>query len=145
MAQVSSEPRAYLRPLYRELARGPSFALISAETQFGVLVAAVARQSEMQAAHLREYTFPARMALLGHLAKMESQRPAPKQVTLWSAAKAQRRLECVALYVAHGIDVRLLEDGDVRRTQLVKDGPQAEQLAGEWQGAAVKLGWLAVS
>lgn len=142
MVPVSSDRHAYLRPLFRELTRDPSFAMISAETQFTLLAAAVARQSEMQAAHLREYLFHARMALPGHLATLEAQRPGPKQVTLWSAAKAQWRLECVALCLTHGIDVRLLEDGEVRRTQLVKDGPQAEQLAQQWQGAAAKLGWL---
>jgi hypothetical protein len=55
--------------------------------------------------------------------------------------KAERTLTCLAVYMPHGVDVRLLEDGDVRRTQLVSDGPQAEVLADAWKTAAQKLGW----
>jgi hypothetical protein len=55
--------------------------------------------------------------------------------------KAERRLSCCAVYLATGVDVRMLEDGDVRRTQLVRDGPQAEALAEDWHGKALALGW----
>lgn len=50
-------------------------------------------------------------------------------------------LSCVAVYLATGVDVRPLEDGEMRRTQLVTDGPQAEQLADQWLGASASLGW----
>jgi hypothetical protein len=54
-------------------------------------------------------------------------------------------MSCVALYLPHGVDVRLLEDGDVRRAALVKDGPNAEQLADDWWTAAARLRWRAHS
>ena len=57
------------------------------------------------------------------------------------ARKGERTLSCVAIYLATGVDVRLLEDGDMRRTQLVKDGPQAEALALEWHEKAEAAGW----
>jgi hypothetical protein len=60
---------------------------------------------------------------------------------LWAVRKGERRLSCIAVYLATGVDVRMLEDGDVRRTQLVPDGPQAEALAEYWRTKAVTLGW----
>jgi hypothetical protein len=138
---VSSDPHAYLRPLYRELARDRSFALLAVETRFDRLIEAVAKDDASKAAHMREYTHAARVALLGHLEKMESQRPMPREVRVWVLRKDQRELTCVARYLPSGIDVCLEENGDMRRTQLVKDGPHAEQLADEWQDAAQKLGW----
>ena len=141
MITVSSDPHAYLRPIYRQVAADRTFAMLASETQYSLLVEAVSRQSEHRAALMREYTQPARMALLSHLAKAESLRPGPAEVMLWTLTKASRVLTCVALYLAHGVDLRLLEDGDVRRTQLVKDGPHAEALAHELRCAAKMLGW----
>jgi len=138
---VSSDPHAWLRPIYRQLAADRSFALISAETQFTLLVEAATAQSEHRAAQLREFNHTTRVALLGHLAKLEQQRPGPRQVEMWTAQKGARTLSCVALYLAHGVDVRLLEGEELRRTQLVKDRPRAEALADEWRGAATRLGW----
>jgi hypothetical protein len=40
------------------------------------------------------------------------------------------------------VDVRALEDGDMRKTQLVKDGRHAEALAGEWRVKAEAAGWI---
>ncbi len=141
--RVSSDPHAWLRPIYRQLAADRSFALISVETQFSMLVEAAAAQSEHRAALLREFNHTTRVALLGHLAKLEQQRPGPRQIAMWTAQKGARTLSCVALYLAHGVDVRLLEGEELRRTQLVKDGPAAEALADEWRVAALKLGWSA--
>src|SRR5688572_21023591 len=41
--RVSSDPHAYLRPIYRELARDRGFALLAAETRFDRLIEAVAK------------------------------------------------------------------------------------------------------
>jgi hypothetical protein len=115
--------------------------MISTEAQFTKLVEAVAQQSEHQAALMREYSQPARAALIAHLANVESQRPGPRQVELWAMRKGERRLSCIAVHPANGVDMRLLEGGDIRRTQLVKDGPQAEALAEYWRTKAVARGW----
>ena len=141
MTFVSSDPHAFLRPIYRQLAGDRIFALISTETQFALLTDAVAQQSEHRAAQMREYSPAARAALLGHLRKAEELRPGAREVELWAAQKGDRTLSCVAVYLATGVDMRLLEDGEMRRTQLVINGPKAEALAAEWQDAAIALGW----
>jgi len=139
MLKVSPDTFAFLRPNYRQLSTDPAFALLAPGTRFARLVEAVAQQSEHRAAVMRAYTPAARVALLGHPAKAEQERPGPRQVELWTAHKGERTLACVAVYLPHGVDVRLLEDGDVRRTQLVGDGPQAAALAAEWLEEATRL------
>jgi hypothetical protein len=40
-----------------------------------------------------------------------------------------------------GIDVRLLEGEDFRRTQLCKIAPEVEKLSDGWLKALVEVGW----
>jgi hypothetical protein len=140
---ISSDPHAFLRPLYRKLAEDRTFLLLAEQHQYDRLVEAAATVSERHAALMREYTPAAKIAILRHIAKAESLRPGAKQVVLWTLRKGDRELACVAVYLPTGVDMRLLEDGDMRRTQLVKDGPHAEALATDWRAKAEERGWLA--
>ena len=88
---------------------------------------------------------PAKQALLRHLSSAESLRAGEAEVELWRLRKGDRELVCVAVYLPVGVDVRALEAGDIRKTQLVKDGPHAEALADEWKDKAAGSGWNAVS
>jgi hypothetical protein len=97
--------------------------------------------SQKHAALMREYNAETRRAILGHLSKAESLRAGPKQVELWTLTKGERELKCFAVYLPSGVDVRVFEIGDMRRTQLVKDGPHAEALADEWRAKAEAVGW----
>ena len=141
MPSVSSEPHFWLRPIFRRLASNRTFALVSTETQFAMLVDTVAEHSEHHAAVMRQYTPAARAALLGHLSKAEQQRPGQREVELWVMHKDERVLTCVARYLPHGVDVRLIEAEEVCRTQLTPDGPHAEGVAADWQSASEHLGW----
>ena len=75
------------------------------------------------------------MALVRHLASLESLGSGPASRELWRAEKSGRHLVCRAVYLPHGIDLRLLEDDDIRRTVLLKDGPSAEATARAWRDA----------
>jgi hypothetical protein len=55
--------------------------------------------------------------------------------------KASRELRCIARYLPTGIDVRLMEGEDFRRTQLLKDGPSVEARAEEWRMKLREKGW----
>ena len=92
MPTVSSAPHASLRPVFRRLASDRGFALLATETQFAMLVEAVAEQFEHHAAMMRDYTPAARAALLGHLRKVEEQRPGAREVELWTAEPRQQQL-----------------------------------------------------
>jgi hypothetical protein len=65
----------------------------------------------------------------------------PPEVELWRVAKDGRELRCVAVYMTTGIDLRLMEGEDFRRTQLLRDGPAVEALAEQWQAKLRVAGW----
>ena len=55
--------------------------------------------------------------------------------------KGERELRCLAVYLPSGIDVRLFEGADFRRTQLVRDSREVEALADKWRTALAERGW----
>src|SRR4030095_8757497 len=55
---VSSNPHAFLRPIYRQLAADRTFHLLAEPNQYDRLVAAVAEVSGRHAALMRDYTMP---------------------------------------------------------------------------------------
>lgn len=138
---VSSDPHAFLRPIYRRLAADRAFHYLAEPLQFDRLVEAAAEVSERHAVAMRGYNVLARSALLRHLAR-PSRSGQARSRSLWTLTKGDRVLTCVAVYLPNGVDVRALEGGDMRRTQLVPDGPQAEALAQAWWEKAERVGWV---
>jgi hypothetical protein len=67
--------------------------------------------------------------------------PAQREIELWRVVKDPRELRCVALYPPTGIDPRLMEGEDFRRTQLLRDGPAVQELAEEWRSKLRGSGW----
>jgi hypothetical protein len=62
----------------------------------------------------------------------------------WSVAMragGDRQLRCVAVYLPIGVDLRLLEGDDFRRTKLCKDAAEAHELADMWRDALHRSGW----
>jgi hypothetical protein len=86
------------------------------------------------------WSVAAQHALLDHLASMIDQKANSDPGELWLVRKGERELRCVLHYLPTGIDVRLLEGDDFRRTQLGKIGPAVEKLSGEWLKALVEVG-----
>lgn len=82
MVFVSSDPHAFLRPIYRRLAGDRSFHLLAPQHQYDRLVEAAAEVSERHASSMREYSPAAKAAILRHLAKAESMRAGAKEVEL---------------------------------------------------------------
>jgi hypothetical protein len=67
---------------------------------------------------------------------------------MWScvaSAKGERELACLAVYLAIGIDLRLMDGGDFRRTQIQKDAPAIGAQADGWLRALRERGWERVS
>ena len=65
----------------------------------------------------------------------------PIRSSCGACEKGERELRCIAVYLPTGIDVRLMEGADFRRTQLVRDAPEGEQLSQTWRAALVERGW----
>lgn len=138
---LSSDPNAWLRPYFAALRKDPSFSHRSPSHQFDALVTAIASEHPRRAAAMREWTTATQDAFLKWLRDVTDEQPAAREYELWSVQKAGRRLRCVAVYVPIGIDVRLMEGADFRRTQLTKDAPESEALSDTWRQALLVQGW----
>lgn len=55
--------------------------------------------------------------------------------------KQTRALRCEAVYLPHGIDVRVLERDDLIRTALCRSAPEVEQVSAEWSAKLALVGW----
>jgi hypothetical protein len=63
---------------------------------------------------------------------------------LWSITKGNRRLDCLAVYLPSGIDLRLMEGTEFRRTELFREASTLKARADEWRKAMFERGWIPV-
>lgn len=70
----------------------------------------------------------------------EAQAPA-REVELWRLRKGDRELRCIACHLPSGIDLRLLEGEEFRRSELFQEAPQLEKCAQLWRGKLTARGW----
>jgi hypothetical protein len=68
-------------------------------------------------------------------------RPAQRDIELWRVTKNSPELRWIAVYLPTGIDLRLMQGEEFRRTQLLRDGPAAQELAEEWRLKLRERGW----
>src|SRR5688572_10804096 len=132
---LSSDPNRWLLSFYAALRSHPAFATFAPSIQFEQLAQAVEREHPSKGAAMREWSVAAQHGLLLHLSSMHEQRETGEPVELWQVRKHDRTLVCLAVYLTHGVDVRLMEGVDFRRTQLCKDAPEVEALSHKWRTA----------
>jgi hypothetical protein len=131
-----------MRPYYEAVASLEGFAQLAIPIQFAALVDAIAVDYPAKAAWLREIAdLPGQRAMLLSFSNIVYRIPAQLKVELWRVRKDSRELRCVAVYMPTGIDLRLMEGEDFRRTQLLKDGPAVEARAEEWRRKLRERGW----
>jgi hypothetical protein len=138
---ISSDPHAWLRPYFHQLAGEQGFSLLAPAIQFELLVAAVTEDQPQKAAQMREWSPTAQQSILGWLRSVTRQAPPQRQVELWRVTKGERELRCIAVYTPAGTDLRLMLGEDFRRTELFKDAPALESRAAQWLEALVALDW----
>lgn len=93
---------------------------------------------------MREWSPAAQLAMLKWLSDVVHEQPNPtNEIEQWRVRKTGRKLRCIAVYVPIGIDLRLMEGEDFRRTQLCKDAPDAWALTDKWRAALIEGGWAA--
>jgi hypothetical protein len=139
---LESEPYVWLRPFFKQLQQHPPFRHFASAHQFEQLLQAIAAEHPTEAAQMRQWTATAQHMLLLHLASMVEQKASAEPIELWRVQKGDRELRCVAHYLPNGIDLRLMEGSDFRRTQLAKDAPAVNALAENWKTALKGRGWL---
>lgn len=138
---LSSDPHAWLRPYFAALRKDPSFSYRSPSHQFAAVVAAIANDHPSRAAAMREWTPAAQDGFLKWLRDVTDEEPPKREYELWSVQKNCRTLRCIAVYVPIGIDLRLMEGAEFRRTQLTKDAPESEAVSDTWRQALIVQGW----
>jgi hypothetical protein len=80
--------------------------------------------------------------MLKWLSDVTDEHPNPtNEIELWRVQKGERELRCVAIYLSTGIDIRVFEGEDFRRTQLVRDAPEVAAFSDKWRMALVEHGW----
>jgi len=89
-----------------------------------------------------EYNPTTVRALLRHLdANLDTQAALGVPVRLWTAIKQGRQLTCDAFHLPVGIDLRLMEGDEFRRTHLSRTADEAQARAAQWRAGLVKVGW----
>ncbi len=140
-APVSSDPHAWLYPLFVSLRRDPGFGYLSPSHQFARLVEVVAVEHPSKAEAMREWSGGAQIGMLKWLTDVTDEKPPVSQIELWRVRKNEREVSCVAVYIPTGIDLRLMEGNDFRRTRLVRDSREVEAAAQTWLGKLLANGW----
>jgi hypothetical protein len=140
---LSSDPHAWLRPYLKQLRQDdPQSARLAPSLQFEALCGAVRSDQPGRAESMRDWSVAAQHALLRWLADVIAEGKAARDERLWSITKGHRRLDCFAVYLPTGIDLRLMEGTEFRRTQLLRDAPTVKARADEWRKAMFERGWL---
>jgi hypothetical protein len=138
---ISSDPHAWLRPLFVALKADPACKTLAVPLRFEALCELVAVEQPQRAASMREWSPDAKAGILGWLESVTKQKPTFNETELWTVAKGERQLRCVARHIPAGIDLRLMEGDDFRRTELHKDGDLAEIRSIGWKQALEERGW----
>jgi hypothetical protein len=128
--------------VYGRLRDRASFPQLAPSHQFAELCARVAAEHPDKAAQMRGWSAAAQHALLTWLAAV-SVTPDGKSgpEPLWTVTKNGRELRCVAVCLPTGIDLRLFEGDDFRRTALCRNAPALKRQADEWLKALLAAGW----
>lgn len=138
---ISSDPGAWMRPIYADVARRPGFATWSTQHQFNALVDAIAAEYPQEAAKMRDDGPITQRAILGLLADMTRRKVPARQVELWTVRKGEDELRALAVYLPSGIDLRLVEQDEFRRTALCRDAPELHARARAWKTKLLDIGW----
>lgn len=68
--------------------------------------------------------------------------PQPRgMVRLWTLTKDGRTATCNAMAHPLGVEIVAAVDGDVRRTQVVREPRAADGVAVDWRAAFMAKGW----
>ncbi len=133
---VSSDPNAWLRAFWKRLhEEQPFFPNLAPELQAEALANLVAEDHPAKATEIREWNATTRRAFIARLDQALREKKADRQVELWRMRKDEREVLWVAVYTVVGLDLRLLEAGEMRRTQLCRDDPTPRGTARQWHEA----------
>jgi hypothetical protein len=138
---LSSDPHTWLRPYFATLKADPAYHTLATPLRFKALCESVEGDFPERANWMRQWSPAAQEGTLKWLESVTEQKAAVTELELWTVKKGARTLRCVARYLPSGIDLRLLEGDDFRRTELHKDADLAELKATGWRQVLEERGW----
>jgi hypothetical protein len=133
MSEVSSNPHAWLCSFWSALKQQPFFDRLAPELQAEQLAAALESDYPAKAREIREWNAATRRAMLAVLDEGVRAGKSAKEVELWRMQKGEREVRCVAVYLPSGVDLRLIEGGELQRTELFRDGVSVVAAGRRWQ------------
>ena len=138
---LSSDPHAWLRPFFATLKADPAYHTLAIPLRFVALCDVVGAEHEERANWMRQWSPAAQEGTLKWLESATKEKPSVTELELWTVKKDARTLRCLARYLPSGIDLRLLEGDDFRRTELHRDADLAEIRSMGWKQALEERGW----
>ena len=133
---------ALLLPHWATLKQRTFFDRLAPELQATALADALETSHPAEAREVREWTPPTRRTILARLDNGLRAGPARPQRVLWTAQKGERReLQCVALLLPFGTELRLLERAELLRSELLREVYLVDARAEEWRLALEGAGW----
>lgn len=141
---ISSDAHAWLRPIWADLTQDPSFDLLTPAYQALVLAAIIAPDYPAKAQEIREWNAATRRAMLASLDMAVLEGHTARETEVWRARQGNREVRCVAVYLPTGLDLRLLDGGEMLRTVLCGDPWSLKATARAWLEEAVGKGWADV-
>lgn len=142
---LSPDPNAWLYPYFSALRRTHGFARLAPVLQARALADAVQEDYPAKAVEIREWNRATLEAMLLWLDTVTANRPRYRESELWRMRKGDRELQCVAVYLPNGVDVRLLERDEMLRTRLATDALSAQGVSAEWARTLRGVGWSSES
>lgn len=141
MAETAPSYWTWLFAYYSRLRSSSAFANLSPDLQQRMLADAVAADHPRRAEDIRGWNTATREAMLALCDDATRQRSIHRRETLWRASKGARSVECQAVYMPIGTDLRLLVDGDLNRTLLVREPVLVSVESGRWRTNIAQAGW----
>lgn len=133
-----------LLPHWAALKRQTFFDRLAPELQARALADALASSHPDEAREVREWTPPTRRTLLARLDSCLRPGHVRPQRLVWTARKGERReVVCVAVSLSYGTELRLMEQGEMLRSELLRDEFLVAAKAEEWLRALLSAGWRA--
>jgi hypothetical protein len=143
----SSDPHAWLRPIFARLQANPAFGQSARANQFAQLCDGLSADHPNEAEEMRHWSNATQNALLAHLASPVEELPliedtSPQELSrVWRATKDRLEMHCVLQFLLTGTDLWLFEGDSVQRTQPCRDAAEAIALAEQWRQEMIGRGW----
>ncbi len=139
---ITSDPNAWLRRFWQRLHdEQPFFPNLAPELRANALADLLAGDYPATAAEIRNWTPVTCRAMLAGLDQGLRERHTAREIELWRMTKGERTLRCTAVYTRVGIDLRVLDETEIQRTELFALAPLLVATSRTWAREAEQAGW----